>query len=114
MGDEIYYIKCIKLQCLDEEQERHLKLHPLITKLLTRATGWRERECRKERKSVLLRQSRQSRRTRREYASRWHPLKNRQATSGIMRGLPLMCESRVCPLCEANEGKHVRKGWLFT
>ena len=39
---------------------------------------------------------------------------NRQATSGIMRGLSLMCESRVCPLCEANEGKHVRKGWLYT
>ena len=37
-----------------------------------------------------------------------------QATSGIMRGLSLMCESRVCPLCEANEGKHVRKGWLYT
>ena len=36
------------------------------------------------------------------------------STSGIMRVLSLMCESRVCPLCEANEGKHVRKGWLFT
>ena len=39
MGDEIYYIKRIKLRYFDEEQERHLKLHPLITKLLTRATG---------------------------------------------------------------------------
>ena len=55
-----------------------------------------------------------------------------QATSGIMRELSLMCARRkersdgiaycysvavnrvVCPLCEANEGKHVRKGWLFT
>ena len=36
------------------------------------------------------------------------------STSDIMRVLSLMCESRVCPLCVANEGKHVRKGWLFT
>ena len=36
------------------------------------------------------------------------------STSGIMRVLSLTCESRVCPLCVANEGKHVRKGWLFT
>ena len=53
-----------------------------------------------------------------------------QATSGIMRGLSLMCESRKkrsdgiaivtksiassVPFARANEGKHVRKGWLFT
>ena len=58
--------------------------------------------------------------------------KTHQATSGIMRELALMCARRKersdgiahcygkavnrveCPLCRANEGKHVRKGWLFT
>ena len=60
------------------------------------------------------------------------PLKIHQATSGIMSGIALMCESRkersdgiaYCygtavnrvefPFARANEGKHVRKGWLFT
>ena len=55
-----------------------------------------------------------------------------QATSGIMRGLSLMCARRKersdgiahcyglpsiassVPFARANEGKHVRKGWLFT
>ena len=53
-----------------------------------------------------------------------------QATSGIIRGLSLMCARRKersdgiaiatksiassCPFARANEGKHVRKGWLYT
>ena len=89
-------------------EEKNLKIysfvgflykHSLVTKLLTRAAA----AARKGAPSTRI-----------KYASRRHALKIRQATSGIMRGLSLMCESRVLPLCVANEGKHVRKGWLFT
>ena len=55
----------------------------------------RGKECRKERKSVLLRQSRQSRRTRREYeVAGALCCFCTNATSGIMRRRRLMCESR--------------------
>ena len=36
--------------------------------------------------------------------------KTHQATSGIMRGLSLMCESRVCPLCESKWGETREEG----
>ena len=80
---------------INSNTKSHHNAHIFACLKTEREPQWRrERECRKERKSVLLQQSCQSRRTRRKYASRWHPLKNRQATSGIMSGMSLMCESR--------------------
>jgi hypothetical protein len=91
--------------------------HSLVTELLSRATGWRESECQAPDESTPVAGG---------------PLKIHQATSGIMSGIALMCESRKersdgiahcygkavnrveCPFAQANEGKHVRKGWLFT
>ena len=53
--------------------------HLAVAKLLTRATGWRESECRAPDKSTPV---------------AGDPLKTHQATSGIMRGLSLMCARR--------------------
>ena len=100
-----------------------------------REEQWRRgRERRKERKSVLLRQSRQSRRTRREYeVAGALCFFCTNATSGIMRRRRLMCESRkeqsdgiaiatksIASSCPARRalpngrwGKHVRKGDIF-
>ena len=84
--------------------------HSVVTKLLSRATGWREASAVRNGRAYCYN----------EVVNRVAPdkstpvaggsLKIHQATSGIMSGISLMCESRVLPLCESKWGETREEG----